>query len=192
MLSILFFLLFIGYLLVIINNYPPPNSYLELHVLISEVTPGSPAYGVLKPGMIIEQWNGVEVHTLDDFYNASSLTKENDTVSVVTDSGSFTLKAGENGKVGVLAFSDAGISGWIKELSYQPDKWWLVFLYNFLGLTFVLNFLVGSVNLLPIPPFDGYRIVSLVVKGEKLIKAIAIAMIIFFAINLLPWIWYRG
>ncbi|NYZ79121.1 site-2 protease family protein [Candidatus Micrarchaeota archaeon] len=191
-LSIVFFLFFIGYLLVIIDSYPPPNSYIDQHVLISEVARGSPAYGILKPGMVVEQWNGVELHTLYDFYNASNMTKENDTVSIVTDSGYFLLKAGENGKVGVLTFSDAGLSGWIRELSYQPGKWWLAFLYNFIGLTFVLNFLVGTVNLLPIPPFDGYRIISLVVKGEKLIKAIAIAMIVFFAINLIPWIWYRG
>jgi membrane-associated protease RseP (regulator of RpoE activity) len=189
-LSIVFFILFLSYLLLMLNSYPLPNSYLDQHILISDVSPGFPAYGVLKPGMIIEKWNGVEIHTVDDFSKASNSTKENDTVQIVTNAGSFSLKAGENGKVGVVPFSDGSISGWIKELSYTPGNWWFLFLYNFLGLTFVLNFLVGTVNLLPIPPFDGYRIVALVLKDERVIKALAIAMIFFFLLNLVPWAWY--
>jgi len=188
-LSIIFFILFIGYGLLVLNNYPPPNSYLQEHILVSDTLKGYPAYGVLKPGMIIKQWNGVEIHAIEDFVKASNSTKENDTVHIVTDAGSFLLKAGKNGKVGVIPFSDGSLSGWIKELSFRPGKWWMLFLYNFIGLTFVLNFLVGSVNLLPIPPFDGYRIVSLLVKDERLIKALAVAMIIFFFLNLLPWAW---
>jgi len=188
-LSLVFFVLFLGYWLLILTTYPPPNSYLAEHVLISETLQDYPAYGILKPGMVIEQWNGVEIHDLNDFSQASNFTKENDTVSIVTDAGSFLLKAGKNGKVGIATFSDGSLSGWVKELSYQPGRWWILFLYNFIGLTFVLNFLVGSVNLLPIPPFDGYRIVSLVVKDERLIKAIAAAMILCFFLNLLPWAW---
>ncbi len=191
-LSIIFFIFFLGYLLLMLKSYPPPTSYLDQHILVFDVSPGFPAYGVLKPGMIIEKWNGVEIHTLDDFSKISNSTKENDTVHIVTNAGSFSLKAGENGKVGVISFSDASLSGWIRELSYQPGNWWFLFLYNFLGLTFVLNFLVGSVNLLPIPPFDGYRIVSLVLKDERLIKALAITMIFFFLLNLVPWAWYGG
>ena len=191
-LSIVFFILFLGYLLLMLNTYPPPNSYLDQHILVSDVSPGSPAYGILKQGMVIERWNGVEIHTADDFSKASNSTKENDTVHVVTNAGSFSLIADKNGKVGVIPFSDGSLSGWIKKLSFQPGNWWFLFLYNFLGLAFVLNFLVGSVNLLPIPPFDGYRIVSLVLKDERVIKALAIAMIIFFLLNLVPWLWYRG
>jgi membrane-associated protease RseP (regulator of RpoE activity) len=188
-LSIIFFILFIGYGLLILNTYPPPDSYPAEHVFISEVLPGYPAYRILKQGMVIKQWNGVEIHSLYDFAQASNSTKENDTVHIVTDAGSFLLKAGKGGKVGVIPLSNGSLVGRMKELSYQPGKWWILFLYNFIGLTFVLNFLVGSVNLLPIPPFDGYRIVSLVVKNETFMRVLTFLMLLFFFLNLLPWAW---
>ncbi|MEM3555728.1 MAG: site-2 protease family protein [Candidatus Micrarchaeia archaeon] len=190
-LCLIFFLLFIFYQLVIISNNPPPPSFFKEHIMIYEVVPQYPAYGVLKSGMIIMEWNGVEITTLDDFSKASNTTKENDTVTIVTDKGSFSIKAGKEGKVGVRVFSftNSTTGSWMAELSSQKGKWWVGFLYNFLGLTFVLNFIVGTVNLLPIPPFDGYRIISLVIKNEKMLKAIKYGMVLFFLLNLLPWAW---
>jgi Zn-dependent protease len=61
-------------------------------------------------------------------------------------------------------------------------------------LGFVLNVLVGIVNLLPIPPFDGYRILSLKLGGKKLygikiMDAIVALIVGAFLANLLPWLW---
>lgn len=191
LLSLIFFLLFILYQLIILSNNPPPPSFFKEHVMIYDVVQDYPGYGVLKSGMIIKEWNGVEINSLDDFSKASNMTKENDTVNIVTDAGSFSIKAGKEGKVGVRVFSftNSTTGNWMKELSSQEGKWWVDFLYNFLGLTFVLNFLVGTVNLLPIPPFDGYRISSLVIKNKGILKALAYTMVFFFVLNLLPWLW---
>jgi membrane-associated protease RseP (regulator of RpoE activity) len=191
LLSILFFIIFLIYNILILSNNPPPASYFKEQVIVYNVAPNSPAYGVLKSGMVIKEWNGVEIHTQEDFSKASNLTEWNDTVTITTDAGTFSFKAAKDGGLGVmpLPIINGTMGGWIKELSSQSGKWWMIFLYNFLGLTFVLNFLVGSVNILPIPPFDGYRIVSLVVKDERIMKALTVLMILFFFLNLLPWAW---
>ena len=190
-LSISFFVLLIMYQSAILSNNPPPASYFREHVAVYDTLPGYPAYGVLEQGMIIKEWNGVEISSIDNFSQASNSTKWNDTVNITTDAGVFSIKAAKDGKVGVrfFSFTNSSTVGWIRELSDQPGNWWMGFLYNFLGLTFVLNFLVGTVNLLPIPPFDGYRVVSLVVKDERVLKALAVTMFFFFFLNLLPWAW---
>ena len=189
--SMIFFVLFLIYYTTIFTNNPPPASFFEEHVMIYNTVPGYPAYGILKKGMIIEEWNGVQIHSLDNFSKMSNVTEPNHNVTIKTDSGTFSIKADKNGKIGisVLAFINSTASAWVKEISSRPGNWWIGFFYNFIGLTFVLNFLVGSVNLLPIPPFDGYRIVALVIKNDKILKVLAFLMFFFFFVNLLPWGW---
>ncbi len=63
----------------------------------------------------------------------------------------------------------------------------MVFIYTTLGLTFALNFIVGAVNLLPLPLFDGYRIVEINVKNKYIVKAVMYVTLIFFILNFLPW-----
>lgn len=61
------------------------------------------------------------------------------------------------------------------------------FIYITLGLTFALNFIVGAVNLLPLPLFDGYRIVEVNVKNKHMVKALMYVTLLFFILNFLPW-----
>ncbi|MBI5223736.1 site-2 protease family protein [Candidatus Micrarchaeota archaeon] len=62
----------------------------------------------------------------------------------------------------------------------------LKFIYVTLGLTFSLNFIVGTVNLLPVPLFDGYRLLDINVKNKLLIKILSYSTVAFFIINFLP------
>ncbi len=59
------------------------------------------------------------------------------------------------------------------------------FIYKFLGLAFALNFVVAVVNLLPVPFFDGYRMVELVV-GKKLAQPLSILLLVALLVNFLP------
>jgi len=189
--SIIFFILFLVYYFTLFASNPPPTYFFKEHVMVYSTVQGYPAYGILKSGMIIKEWDGVQINSLDDFSKMSNLTEPNRNVTIKTDAGVFSIKADKNGKIGisVLAFTNSTATAWVREISSVPGNWWIGFLYNFIGLTFVLNFLVGSVNLLPIPPFDGYRIVSLAVKNEKIMKVLSFLMILFFVLNLLPWTW---
>ncbi|MBI5227124.1 site-2 protease family protein [Candidatus Micrarchaeota archaeon] len=67
----------------------------------------------------------------------------------------------------------------------------LKFIYITLGLTFSLNFIVGAVNLLPIPLFDGYRLLDINIKNKMLVKAVMYGTLFFFVLNFLPWFFQK-
>lgn len=57
-----------------------------------------------------------------------------------------------------------------------------------LGLTFALNFIVGTVNLLPIPLFDGYRTLEVNIAHKPVLHFIAALTVVAFLLNLVPWL----
>jgi len=76
-------------------------------------------------------------------------------------------------------------SGYVGEsgLAYSAT----MFIYITVGLTFALNFIVATVNLLPLPLFDGYRILDVNIQNKHLVKAIMMITLIAFVMNFLPW-----
>lgn len=62
------------------------------------------------------------------------------------------------------------------------------FIYILLGLTFSLNFIVGTVNLLPVPLFDGHRILDVNLKNKLIVKILSYATLAAFIANFLPWL----
>ncbi len=75
------------------------------------------------------------------------------------------------------------VGGFATDVVVAPFR----FIYITLGLTFALNFVVGAVNLLPLPLFDGYRIVDVNVKNKNVVKALMYVTLAFFILNFLPW-----
>ncbi len=61
------------------------------------------------------------------------------------------------------------------------------FLYVLLGLIFSLNFVVAAVNLLPLPLFDGYRILELNIQNKKALAALMYITLAAFILNFIPW-----
>ncbi len=61
------------------------------------------------------------------------------------------------------------------------------FIRTTLGLTFALNFIVGVVNLLPLPLFDGYRLISVNIRNRLVVKGLMYITLVFFILNFLPW-----
>ena len=172
-----------------------PSAHVgEPYVAISGVSANGSAYGVLEAGMVVTRWRGTNISTVSDFATASNNTAANSTVAVVTDRGEFNLTAGENGKVGVGVLESAHTFADLVRSSEASNPA-VPFLFNFLGLCFVLNLLVGMMNLIPVPPFDGYRIAALRLGGKKLyrnlkaIDALVLFIVMAFAVNLLPWLW---
>ncbi len=62
----------------------------------------------------------------------------------------------------------------------------LMFLRTALMLTFTLNFIVGVINLLPLPVFDGYRLIDVNMKNKTVVKALMYVTLLFFVLNFLP------
>lgn len=67
----------------------------------------------------------------------------------------------------------------------------LRFLYIALGLAFSLNFIVATVNLLPLPLFDGYRILEVNIPKKIVVNALMYITLIAFLLNFLPWLFAK-
>jgi Zn-dependent protease len=63
----------------------------------------------------------------------------------------------------------------------------LKFLNITAGLAFSLNFVVATVNLLPLPVFDGYRLLEINVPNKQIVKAVMIITLAAFIMNFIPW-----
>jgi membrane-associated protease RseP (regulator of RpoE activity) len=168
--SIIVFILLFGFLFV-------TDPLKEKGLLVAgEVHNGTlDAYG-MENGTVIYSINGIRVTELSDvnIEPSSPFTLE-------TSSGTVHGTASPEGKMGIHLFS----------LSYAPLARYnflpLDFIFRLLVLTFCLNFIIGIVNLLPLPFFDGYRLVELNVSGKWIPKAIMYVCIFAFLMNVLPW-----
>lgn len=156
-------------------------SFVRNVVVIAGSLPNSPA-NVLPVGSVIVSWDG---HYLNNT-NVSAiaaLESPNATYSIATTNGTYSVRSNSTGKIGVYA-SMEGI--FIKNNLFSTFVYGV---YEFIGLTFLLSFLVGALNLLPLPGLDGWRIFSSNTKRRKAIFVIGLIVIATFYLNVLPWSW---
>jgi len=132
--------------------------------------PGYPAEGAgLKPGMIINEVNDIEVKDFMDFYDVAYCVKPDEEIVVGTTEGSFSLMTTESpenpGKsfIGVKTVKNEFVlkekyeqSILYKSLYYVID--WLTVFFKWL---YLLSLGIGLFNLLPLPIVDGGRILKL-------------------------------
>jgi len=158
--SIIFFVLFVGF---IFASVP----YRETGWLVIK----GPANG-----SIIYTINGQEASLF-----ANTTLPINSDVVLGTNKGEIIVKSNSEGKIGIeyYSLSDSLLLAKFKE-------GYLNFIYMFLGLTFSLNFVIGSINMLPLPFFDGYRIMELNIKNKKIVDALMYVTLAGFILNLLP------
>ncbi len=62
----------------------------------------------------------------------------------------------------------------------------LLFVRRTLALSFALNFIVGAINLLPVPLFDGFQIVDTNIKDKRIVNLLSYGALLFFLLNFLP------
>jgi membrane-associated protease RseP (regulator of RpoE activity) len=148
-------------------------------VLVTSVISNSPAYGVIAPNATILMWNGQQIRNEYDLANAESAYSPGGYVNITTSAGSYTIKPGSGGKLGVY------IAPAETPFAYQVAN----FIYAVAALSFGLNFFVAIFNLMPIPGFDGWRIYQSKVKDKRLLNALAVLIIAAILVNALPWLW---
>ncbi|MEM3841533.1 MAG: hypothetical protein QXN59_02490, partial [Candidatus Micrarchaeaceae archaeon] len=131
-------------------------------------------------------WDGVKVSSLAQLESIASNDTPGKLVSINTSNGPFSFIAkAENstsklGLIGVSLEQESVVNkGLIPGFAY--------FLYTFVSLSFLLNFLVGVVNLLPLPSLDGWRIYKVNFKNQKVVTAITMAVFIGLIVNVFPW-----
>jgi membrane-associated protease RseP (regulator of RpoE activity) len=164
--------------------------------LISSVIQGSPADGVLAPGMVIIEMNGTTIQTTDDLSNFMLGVNPGDLVIFTIPEGDIPLIVGTN----PTNSSRAYIGIWTRV--YVP----LVYPFSLLGPAggmafyeglawfFMITISLGIINLLPIPPLDGDRLwkdlidgtLSLERKsGKALLWGLRITALTILALNII-------
>ncbi|MDN5358621.1 MAG: hypothetical protein PWP76_464 [Candidatus Diapherotrites archaeon] len=150
----------------------------------------SSAHGVLQPGDVIVEINGVEVNCVNQFMDMLlPLQEEEANVSLPL----LVLRGGEELNVTVTTNSGyLGIKG-VENAYETPLPFWyhaLSFLLSLLTWVAFLNFMIGLVNMLPLPPLDGgfiYRDVLGSLGAERLYRAVLWLTVTILVINILPW-----
>ena len=135
--------------------------------------------GTLQKGDMIYKLNGEDALG----YKNISIQK-NSTVALSTNRGDISLKTNGDGKMGITFYPLNGGSLIFAKFKYG----FLDFIYLTLGLIFALNFVVGTINLLPLPFFDGYRILELNAPHPLIAKAFMIITLVAFLMNFVPWL----
>jgi hypothetical protein len=149
------------------------NIRVESYVVVAD-----PLNSSLKKGEIILNFGNFSINSYEDLKNAEEYyySKNITTIQLTLKNSStiftktITIKSG---KIGALFFE-------------EPKDKLLSFLISFVSLSFVLNFLLGATNLLPIPGLDGHKLLkNLLGKYSKIVEYITIFL---FLLNLLPFI----
>jgi membrane-associated protease RseP (regulator of RpoE activity) len=179
--------------------YIVPGIYQNKGVFIQSIIPNTPANGILQPGMQILYWNGHQTSNLSqvEAAGANDVPGSIVTVSVIAPPNctecvsstapttyTFTaiaLNGSSKGYIGVSIIQKEAVAS----TTYAKAMY---FLYTLFSLSFLLNFLVGVVNLLPIPGFDGWRIYKTNIKSRFFVRFVTALIVIGLILNALPWL----
>jgi hypothetical protein len=174
-------MVFFFVLMTLMIIYLLPGIY---NVVVSSTAANFPAYNVLHTGDQILYWNGYRIQNMSGLEIASASDKPGSLVTVVTNNGTykFTAIAYGNSTRGLIGITSSEA---VQNTTYANV---IYFLYSLVTLSFLLNLLVGIVNLLPIPAFDGWRVYGVNIKNKKMINYIAYFVVLGMVINVLPWL----
>ncbi len=181
---IIFFLLMLPLLYFVV-----PNIIQVKGVYISGTMQGYPASNVLKAGMQVLYWDGHKISNLTGLENAAANDKPGSVVTVTTNTGTYTFDAIGNSSTGGRGYIGVTLEE-KTEISHTLYGTVMYFVYTFVALSFLLNFLVGAVNLLPLPGFDGWRIYETNIKSKKFVNALAYVVVAALLINLFQWVFF--
>ena len=191
---VFFVLMFLMFLYVV------PGIYQNKGIFIQSVLTNTPANGILTPGMQVLYWNGHKLNNITDVVAAGSKDKPGSLVKVavlspycyppsglacMSSNYTFTAIAINGSSKGYI-----GVSLYQKEaIASTASAHALYFIYTVFALSFLLNFLVGIVNLLPIPGFDGWRIYKTNIKSRFFVRFVTGLILIGLVLNALPWLY---
>lgn len=128
---------------------------------ITSVVPASPSEGVLSNGMIIKQVNNQSVVNTKSYMKIMDKNKIGENVTITTDTGTYHVVARENPNnnsrayIGVRSKEHVIVTPEANSKYGTFIPWLLTQLRELFYLVFLLNFAVGTFNLLPMKPLDG-------------------------------------
>ncbi len=145
----------------LISSFFVPAAFHSDGMEIASVIPNSPANGILTQGMIIHDINGHKTNNLTEYSAAISNIKIGDTLTFTTDKGTFKIKTSVNPNnstrayIGIRTQEHLLVNQNIHDVYGDVIPWTLYSLKDLFFWIFLLNFAVGTFNLLPMKPLDG-------------------------------------
>ena len=130
-------------------------------VAITSVVPKSPADGILQDGMVIQSINGISTSDINNYALFTNQTKIGETLNFQTDQGTFSVKAGVNpnnatrGYIGIRSQDHLVLNNNVAKTFGHQIPWFIYSLRDLFTWIFIINFAVGTFNLLPMKPLDG-------------------------------------
>lgn len=130
-------------------------------VAITSVVPKSPADGILQDGMVIQSINGISTSDINNYALFTNQTKIGETLNFQTNQGTFSVKAGANpnnatrGYIGIRSQDHLVLNNNVAKTFGHQIPWFIYSLRDLFTWIFIINFAVGTFNLLPMKPLDG-------------------------------------
>ncbi|MGB9936248.1 MAG: site-2 protease family protein [Methanobacterium sp.] len=188
----------VGFIIVfVLSNFVIAGSFHSEGVEINSIVPNSPSDGILKQGMIIQSINGYSTDNVTKYSEALTKIKIGDEVTIQTDQGVFKVKAGVNPNnatrpyLGIRSQQHLVVNQEVSSTYGNIIPWISFYLQDLFYWIFILNFLVGTFNLLPMKPLDGglmfeellgYKLSEKTVK--PIVRTVSIFLITVLAVSL--------
>ncbi len=160
-----------------IGGFIASDVYTSDGMEITSVVPSSPSDGVLSNGMIIQGVNNQSVTDYSSYVKIMDTTQIGDNISITTDRGTYNIISTSNPNnasmsyIGVRSQEHKIVSPEVESKYGTFIPWLITQLREFFYLVFLLNFSVGTFNLLPMKPLDGglilEEIVNYRIKDER-------------------------
>lgn len=137
------------------------NIYTTDGMEITSVVPGSPSEGVLSQGMVIHAINNQSANDYNSYVTVLNQTKIGDNLSISTDKGTYNIITSSSPNnssksyMGIRSKAHTIVAPEARNKYGTFLPWLLTELREFFYLVFLLNFAVGTFNLLPMKPLDG-------------------------------------
>lgn len=130
-------------------------------VRIDSVVPKSPAESVLQPDMVITSINDKPTINSAQYLQALNRTKIGDMLTFQTDKGTYTVQTvaspnnASKSYIGIRTKENLVVNSDVSKSWGNTLPWIIFVLQDLFYWIYVLNFLVGAFNLLPMKPLDG-------------------------------------
>ncbi len=172
-------------------------TFQEQGVQIYSVVPGSPAEGILKEGMIIQSINGNPTNNFTEYSQLQSSIMINENLTLQTDQGTEKVTTGSNpnnatrGYIGIRSVPNLVVNPAVANKYGNLLPWALYDLSTLFWWIFLLNFAVGTFNLLPMKPLDGGLILEELLRYRisennvnKIINPLSYFLIIIIVVSI--------
>jgi membrane-associated protease RseP (regulator of RpoE activity) len=162
-------------------------------VKVVSVLQNSSAKGIIENGTVLYSINDNPVRTSSSYLKAVSMLTVGGVANVTTDSGVYAVPVISDPEKEGVPFIGLAVENDIKA-THGMDLGLLNFVWTALTWTILFNFNVALVNVLPLAPFDGWRMLKELMSvfrispetSKKIIYAIVSVSLFLLLINALP------